>query len=53
MYKILNSHKIISTYEEVQQDTGYEINVQKSIIFIFSNNEKSKDKFKELYSYII
>ena len=38
---------------EDTKDAGYKINTQKSLVFLYTNNEKSEREIKEIISFTI
>ena len=45
--------KLLELISEFSKVAGYKINTQKSLAFLYNNNEKSEIEMKELISFII
>ena len=44
--------KLLELFSECRKDTGYKINTQKSLAFLYTNNEKSEREIKESIPFI-
>ena len=42
-----STRKLLELIDEYSTDAGYKINIQKSLPFLFTNNEKTKRETKE------
>ena len=47
------TRKLLELISELSQVAGYKINIQKSVVFLYTNNETSSRKIKETISFII
>ena len=45
--------KLLELISEVSKDAGYKINTQKSLAFVYTNNEKSEREIKESIPFTI
>ena len=48
-----SSRKLLELISEFSKVAGYKINTQKSLAFLYTNNEKSEREIKESISYTI
>ena len=48
-----STKKLLELTHEFSKVTGYEINIQKSVAFLYINNEAAERKIKESMSFII
>ena len=47
------SRKLLEVFSEFSKVTGYKINTQKSLAFLYTNNEKSERKIEESIPFTI
>ena len=47
------TRKLLELMTEQSKVTGYKINIQKSLVFLYANNEKSESEIKETTPFII
>ena len=45
--------KIIELINKFSKMAGYNINIQKSVVFLYTNNEQSRSKIKRAISFTI
>jgi len=48
-----NTRKLLELINEYNKDIGHRINTQKSLVFLYTNNEKSKREIKESIPFTI
>ena len=48
-----SSKKLLELINEFSKDSGYKINTQKSVAFLYTNNELSEREIKEIISFTI
>ena len=48
-----STRKLLELINECSKVTGYKINIQKSLAFLYTNNEKTKREIKETIPFTI
>ena len=47
------TRKLLELINEYSKDSGYKINTQKSLAFLYTNNEKTEREIKEIFPFTI
>ena len=48
-----STRKLLELINEYSKVAGYKINTQKSLVFLYTNNEKTEREIKETFSFTI